>query len=295
MDFGEVDICKLGDICDIKEGSSYEYQYPYKKYTTEGKYRVINTVFGKNNLFHSEHNVHAHDILCCIEGSEEEIGDISDSTESAWITDHFVSIIPKRPIDHPFFYFYLASIEDKIRSMRKGKYRFYIKLEDLKNLVIFLPTYEKQLSLFSGAESYERILENYKEEIAILESCHALKTKLVRNSCDQMIDIYKREIKQTAKMQTLELMNIGKNMAKYLQKKYSELDEKRELEREEEDQKEGVDHSTCSICMDKLDNRIVLIPCGHTQFHRKCIEACQEDKCPICNQYYNKIQNIYGL
>jgi hypothetical protein len=52
-------------------------------------------------------------------------------------------------------------------------------------------------------------------------------------------------------------------------------------------------NNECSICMENIDERIVIIPCGHTSFCSKCIEGIKNNKCPICRYKIDKINKIF--
>lgn len=44
----------------------------------------------------------------------------------------------------------------------------------------------------------------------------------------------------------------------------------------------------CCICFDEIKQRVKLIPCGHNQFCKGCIEKIESKICPICRQIINK-------
>ena len=43
--------------------------------------------------------------------------------------------------------------------------------------------------------------------------------------------------------------------------------------------------TTCAICLDTLDTRVVMIPCGH-HFHLDCLSQWKQDTCPLCRDSY---------
>ncbi len=49
----------------------------------------------------------------------------------------------------------------------------------------------------------------------------------------------------------------------------------------------------CLICLLKINQRIVLVPCGHTQFHGACIDQLKKMMCPVCRKDIVKYMSIY--
>lgn len=50
-------------------------------------------------------------------------------------------------------------------------------------------------------------------------------------------------------------------------------------------------NTECVICLENLDQRVMLFPCGHTQFHEKCIN--KTNTCPLCRSAYTMIHKIF--
>ena len=49
----------------------------------------------------------------------------------------------------------------------------------------------------------------------------------------------------------------------------------------------------CGICFGDIEKKISLVPCGHTGFHRNCLDNMKEKKCPVCRADYDLCINIY--
>jgi chromosome segregation ATPase len=62
-------------------------------------------------------------------------------------------------------------------------------------------------------------------------------------------------------------------------------------EQNEGEQKTSEHVDECCICMNKLTERYVLIPCGHTQTCDKCIDKVT--KCPLCKKVFKKVLKVF--
>ena len=50
-------------------------------------------------------------------------------------------------------------------------------------------------------------------------------------------------------------------------------------------------NNNCCICFEDIDYKIALVPCGHAQFHDKCVTSLQQ--CPICLTKIEKAIKIF--
>jgi len=49
----------------------------------------------------------------------------------------------------------------------------------------------------------------------------------------------------------------------------------------------------CAICFEDILEFFALVPCGHTQICKECLEILSENKCPICRSNYQSVLNVY--
>jgi hypothetical protein len=49
----------------------------------------------------------------------------------------------------------------------------------------------------------------------------------------------------------------------------------------------------CCICCNPINEKIVLVPCGHIRFCLGCINQLPNKKCPICTQVFEKYYRIF--
>ena len=50
----------------------------------------------------------------------------------------------------------------------------------------------------------------------------------------------------------------------------------------------------CCICYNPINEKIVLVPCGHIRFCLGCIDQLSNKKCPICAQGFEKYYRIFN-
>jgi hypothetical protein len=53
------------------------------------------------------------------------------------------------------------------------------------------------------------------------------------------------------------------------------------------EKKEKVPKHLCYICHKDFKNDCVVVPCGHTQFHKECVGKLQKKICPMCEQKFS--------
>lgn len=51
----------------------------------------------------------------------------------------------------------------------------------------------------------------------------------------------------------------------------------------------------CLICLETIEQRYALLPCGHTQFCKDCINKINNRKCPMCMQIIRSHVKLHGV
>ena len=57
--------------------------------------------------------------------------------------------------------------------------------------------------------------------------------------------------------------------------------------------KESDDDNICKLCCDEIEVNIALIPCGHANYCKRCIDDLEKKECPICREGFKNTLRIY--
>lgn len=49
----------------------------------------------------------------------------------------------------------------------------------------------------------------------------------------------------------------------------------------------------CVVCMEKIDKKVALVPCGHAKLCRQCISKLVDRECPLCKKSFISTMDIY--
>lgn len=49
----------------------------------------------------------------------------------------------------------------------------------------------------------------------------------------------------------------------------------------------------CCVCFENIEQRIGLIPCGHTTVCEKCVSNARDKKCPLCRQLFTEYVKLF--
>lgn len=156
-----IEIKKLGDICDIKNGSKINKS----ELIVDGKYLVIGggqKSLGLTNKYNCEENT----IICASVGTA---GYISKYSAKTFISNngYYFNILNKNIIDVNYLYFYLKHIQNDIYKLKGGSVQPSISKKNLLDLEIPIPSLEKQNEIIKYIETIHNKNEILKKEIEI--------------------------------------------------------------------------------------------------------------------------------
>lgn len=132
----DCEIKKLGDVCEFKNGTNIT-----KDKLIEGQYPVIGG--GQKPMgYHNTYNCDENTIIISKDGSYA--GYISKYNSKTFITNHGIIINNLDTIIKDYLYYYLVSIQNNIYKLQSGLGQPGIKVIDLANLEIPIPSMERQ-------------------------------------------------------------------------------------------------------------------------------------------------------
>lgn len=155
--FGENEVKTLGEVSKFKNGKGIK-----KDTLVEGEYPVIGG--GQKPMgFHNEYNNDENTILCSSSGAYA--GFISKYDKKVWASDCF-SIMPKdNSITNMYLYYLLKTIQDKIYKLQTGTAQPHIYSKDLQNLIILIPSFERQQEIVEYCERNDMLIKQLEQEI----------------------------------------------------------------------------------------------------------------------------------
>lgn len=163
-----IEIKKLGDICELKNGTNIT-----KDDLIEGNFPVIGG--GQKPMgYHNKYNCEENTIIISKDGSYA--GYISKYNIKTFITNHGIIInkIYNDTINKDYLYYYLKYIQNEIYKLQSGAGQPGIKILDLLNLKIPIPSIEKQNKIVEYLDSLENINKINKDKIENLKKTNEI-------------------------------------------------------------------------------------------------------------------------
>lgn len=190
IDYGDIPIMKLGDICEIKHGSNIT-----KEKLNDGIYEVYGGGVSKMGM-HDSYNRDEFTVLISKDGANA--GYIQWYPYKTFITNHCMSIHSKneKQLDNKYLYYIVKSIEKKFYKLQKGTAQPGIKRDEICELIkIPVPPISIQKKiveyidpLFLQIDNYTKTIETeklvMKSTMKALLSKYPTKLKKIDDICE---------------------------------------------------------------------------------------------------------------
>lgn len=150
----------IGEICEITKGQKIN----------ETENNIINSEYSiicasrETNRFHNNYNTDENTILCYAVGNN--VGFITKYNKKVWADENCIRIIPiNNLINNNYLYYLLKTIQHKIYDLRTGTTMPRIKIDDIRNIKIFIHSHEQQIQIVDYCIQNETYIQQLETDI----------------------------------------------------------------------------------------------------------------------------------